>query len=282
MTIVRNTVTDPTGTPIPNLGVPISLITVTPTTPGYTAASSIASTEVVYTDNTGTWSTDLTPNVSISPSGSYYRVTEDRQISNIRVPASGGPYNLPDLLVAPQDDGSLALTGLEVASGGTVVGVRPEINLVAGSNITVTVTDDPTNQRVNVTITGSGGGVQPTRLINTTAPLSGGGDLTADRTLSVNLATTSSAGVVQLAGDLGGTGASPTVPGLANKQPLAANLTALAALDSTTGLLVETGANAFTRRNLVAGSSAVSITNPAGVGGNPTVDVVPGNLTGIP
>lgn len=35
----------------------------------------------------------------------------------------------------------------------------------------------------------SSGGVPPTRLINTTAPLSGGGDLSADRTLSIPQAT---------------------------------------------------------------------------------------------
>ena len=43
------------------------------------------------------------------------------------------------------------------------------------------------------------GGVPTTRLINTTAPLAGGGDLSADRTLSVSTATTAATGVVELA-----------------------------------------------------------------------------------
>jgi hypothetical protein len=47
--------------------------------------------------------------------------------------------------------------------------------------------------------------------------LSGGGDLTADRTLSATDATAGAKGIVQLAGDLGGTAGSPTVPALANK-----------------------------------------------------------------
>lgn len=45
---------------------------------------------------------------------------------------------------------------------------------------------------------GSGSSAVPdTRLINTTAPLTGGGDLTADRTLAVSLATSSAVGVVK-------------------------------------------------------------------------------------
>ena len=40
-------------------------------------------------------------------------------------------------------------------------------------------------------------GVPPTRTINTTAPLTGGGDLSIDRTFAVSLATTSTVGVVK-------------------------------------------------------------------------------------
>lgn len=63
------------------------------------------------------------------------------------------------------------------------------------------------------------------RMISTTAPLQGGGSLAADRTLSVDDATTSAKGVVKLAGDLGGTAALPTVPGLATKQDKLARVT---------------------------------------------------------
>lgn len=48
---------------------------------------------------------------------------------------------------------------------------------------------------------GGGGGVPTTRAINTTAPLSGGGDLSVDRTLAVADASTSAKGVVELATD---------------------------------------------------------------------------------
>jgi hypothetical protein len=46
---------------------------------------------------------------------------------------------------------------------------------------------------------GSGGGVPETRQINTTPPLQGGGDLSANRTLSIDDATTGQKGAVQLA-----------------------------------------------------------------------------------
>lgn len=58
----------------------------------------------------------------------------------------------------------------------------------------------------------AGAGTVPTsRSIATTAPLAGGGDLSADRTLTVADATTGAVGVVRLAGDLAGTASAPTI-----------------------------------------------------------------------
>jgi len=54
----------------------------------------------------------------------------------------------------------------------------------------------------------------------------------------------------------------------ANKQPLDATLTALAALDSTVGILTITGADTFARRILAAPAAGITITNPAGTAGN--------------
>ncbi len=60
-------------------------------------------------------------------------------------------------------------------------------------------------------------------------------------------ATTTKKGKVQLAGDLGGTAALPTVPGLTSKQPLDADLTALAGLSGVEGDIIYRDATQWQR-----------------------------------
>lgn len=52
-------------------------------------------------------------------------------------------------------------------------------------------------------------------------------------------------------------------------QPSDATLTALANLNATPGILAQTGADAFSKRTLEAPAAGLTITNPAGAGGNP-------------
>lgn len=158
MTVIQNTATDPGGNPLAGTGVRIALVTGAANGAGYTASGDIIGTYATSTDQAGHWSATLTPNASITPANTYYQVVEGRSISNIVVPSSGGPYLLANVLAVPPPTPSApGITGLQIAANGAIAGVRPELNLIAGANTSVTAADNAGSNRVDITLAATGG-----------------------------------------------------------------------------------------------------------------------------
>lgn len=156
--VVTNNPIDPGQQPFKRGPVHIELVTGSANGAGYTATQSIIETFTTQTDDSGNWSATLTPTNAITPANTHYRVNEGGYVSLITVPDSGGPYNLSQLLVTnPPTPAAPGITGVQVAVGGTVDGVRPEINLIAGSGMLVSGVDNPGSNRVDVTLQSTGG-----------------------------------------------------------------------------------------------------------------------------
>lgn len=103
---------------------------------------------------------------------------------------------------------TIARSGSEMINGVAANYVVPVANCI------VQIVTNGTDWFALPIFDGTGTYVTGSRTIATTAPLTGGGDLSANRTLAISDATTGAVGVVRLTQDLGGSGAAPTVLGL--------------------------------------------------------------------
>lgn len=158
VSIVMAEFVNPAGDPVPQGDVTITLIAGTPTTPGYTMDGTVGGDWTTVTDDNGQWSVALPGNSTYEPVNTYYQVvltdpsTRRRYVSAFVVPATGGPYNLTELLITPTPPAALGITAVTIAADGIVAGVRPGINLIAGAGIVLTAVDNPANSRVDITI----------------------------------------------------------------------------------------------------------------------------------
>lgn len=109
------------------------------------------------------------PNPGIAASVAGAGLAESSDVLSVNVDASTIEINSDTLRV--KDSGitaaklSLLVTDLlaavarvKVSLGGVLKGTRRQINFIAGTNITITVTDDSSNEKVDVQIDASGGG----------------------------------------------------------------------------------------------------------------------------
>ena len=69
---------------------------------------------------------------------------------------------------------------VKVQKNGTDVGQESILNFIEGSNITITTVDDPTNNKVDITIDASGGGGGGVTAVTGTSPISSTGGTTPD------------------------------------------------------------------------------------------------------
>lgn len=236
------------------------------------------------------------------------------------------------------DDNKLARSGIQSMTGNLNMGGNSvtNVNLVDGRDVSVDgakldgiepgATADQTASEVPVTPTGdiSSTNVQAalaeldsekvpkTTQVNAGAGLSGGGDLSVNRTISmpnvgtpgsvgssssVPVITTDAQGRVSAAvntpisgvpaanitnapaGNISSTNVQAALNELdAEKQPLDGDLTAISALAGT-GLIARTATNTMVVRTIIAASGETTVSNGDGISGNPTIglpDVGPG------
>jgi hypothetical protein len=111
--------------------------------------------------------------------------------------AAGGGLLDADAVVFTIDDLLDCVARLNISKAASPIGTRRGLNFVEGSNVTLTVSDDESNERVNVTIASSGGGGGGSGLWQNcvTYPFAGTTVLSADPLYSYTAEVSDSSGV---------------------------------------------------------------------------------------
>lgn len=112
-------------------------------------------------DDSNTWGTILNDFLTVehNPDGTLKVRSDDTLVPSTRIVStgvglSGGGDLSADRTLSVTPDSTTQR--LEVAADGTLAGTRKQINLIAGTNVTVVATDDNANNKVDVVINSTG------------------------------------------------------------------------------------------------------------------------------
>ncbi|MEV6526875.1 hypothetical protein AB0M43_33585 [Longispora sp. NPDC051575] len=129
MAVVTNTSHTPDGKPAA-VTVLAELVAGPPAAAGYTPGGTVIHRARAVADELGAWSLDLTPNATIRPTNTHYRLTEYTDSGTYRhtiIVPPGGPYTLLDVLaVAPPPPDPL----VPIGGGGAVASVDGMVGAV--------------------------------------------------------------------------------------------------------------------------------------------------------